>query len=360
MNTSNLNFKSLFPDLSGFSLFKATSSELFTFPKELKSELTEAALSITNQLFSPSTLSLAEKNITTHSNILDFRKYQQLPQPYFMTIDLAYAPGGVTNFKLIEAQAFPSISHMFFEYYLKLLQFDRDVFLNIQAYQDFLRKITGSHSILLEDQPWEQKTAIDFHLLQKQALIEVVNFRDIRDREILKEKLIYNRLIFADLTAQEFNQAKTTLSGLPSAAWLHHPDWYYFVSKASLPYIRSPWCAQSFLVADKPLNFEPKNNAWVLKPLFDYGCSGVNLNPSQEDIDNVTAPKEWLLQQKIELKHLPGTELFGEIRVVLFNTNKGWEPIVFFARINDKPFLGSQHFNLSNPKCGAAAIEFVK
>jgi len=360
MNTPNLDFKSLFPELSGFTLFKATSSEVFLFPKELKSELIEAATGITNQLFSSRVLTLAESNITDNSNILDFRSYKNLPEPYFMTIDLAYAPGGGTNFKLIEAQAFLSISHMFFEHYSKLLDLNRDVFLNFEAYQHFLRKIQNNHSILLEDCPWEQKTAIDFHLLQKQASIEVLNFRGILGSHALKEKLIYNRLIFADLTAQEFANAKISLSGLPNARWLHHPDWYYFVSKSSLPYITSPWAAQSFLVADKPLNFEPKSNAWVLKPLFDYGCSGVNLNPSRTDIENVDAPKEWLLQQKIELKHLPGTELFGEIRVVLFNTDNGWEPVMFFGRINDKPFLGSQHFNLNNPQCGTAAIEFVK
>lgn len=354
------SFKTLFPHLSNFSLYSATSSEVFAFPLELKHELVEASTSITDKLFSEVVLRSAQHNIAQTDNVLDHFEFNTLPDPYFMTIDLAYAPGHGTSFKLIEAQAFPSISHMFFEYYSKLLSMGKDVFLNRDAYSNLLETINKHRSVLLEDKPWKQRTAIDFHILQNQATIDVLNFRDIHKKDCLVDKFIYNRLIFADLHRVEFERAKLIYSGLPDNAWLHHPDWFYFVSKASLPYIESKWVPNSFLVSKKPLNFFPKENEWVLKPLFEYGCQGVNLNPSKEEVDAVENPSQWLLQQKINLHPLPGTDLFGEIRVVLFKQKGCWVPVMFFARVNDKPFLGSQHFNLNNPQCGAAAIEFVK
>lgn len=365
MTPTDLSFRPLFPQFQDFSLYRAMSCELVQFPRTFKHELISAATEITNQLFSSHTLQCTQANITESSNVLDHRDFKKLPDPFFMAVDLAYAPDNSTNFKLIEAQSFPSVSHLFYEYYKKLLNLGRDIYLDFSAYDFLINKLNSRKSILLEDMPWSQRTSLDFHILKNHSHIDIVDFRSLTqssyeaNNPLGNVDFIYNRLIFADLKDTDFLRAKLLLSGKPADFWLHHPDWYYFVSKASLPYIKSDWVTESFLVSQKPANFTPSLNEWVLKPLFDYGCSGVNLAPTKQDVDVLSNPHEWLLQRKIHLKPLPGLGLYSEVRVILFKLNGQWKPVLFLSRVNDKPFLGAQHFNTANPACGAAAVEFV-
>src|SRR5262249_56055823 len=80
--------------------------------------------------------------------------------------------------------------------------------------------------------------------------------------------------------------------------WCPHPNWYWTWSKYSLPFLDHPSVPKATFVSD--IETLPDNS--VLKPLFSFAGGGVNVDPTQADLDAIPEAdrNNWCVQQKIE------------------------------------------------------------
>ena len=102
--------------------------------------------------------------------------------------------------------------------------------------------------------------------------------------------------------------------------WCPHPDWFYRISKFTLPLINHPYVPQTFYLNEiKQLPADLEN--YVLKPLFSFAGQGVVIDITQEDIDNVKDPENWILQKKVKYADViltPDVPAKAEIRMFFF------------------------------------------
>src|SRR6185437_5649422 len=128
------------------------------------------------------------------------------------------------------------------------LQFLKDIILN--GYDP-------ENVILLELKPHEQKTRIDFYCTQDYLNIPIVCLTDLiqdgkklfykKDRKKIEIKRIYNRIIF-----DELSQVKDSLGDVVDITqpfdveWAPHPNWFYRISKFTLPLIHHPYVPDTF------------------------------------------------------------------------------------------------------------------
>jgi hypothetical protein len=113
-------------------------------------------------------------------------------------------------------------------------------------------------------------------------------------------KRIYNRVIFDDLNAQKDTLGKfTDITQDLDVEWVPHPNWFYRISKFTLPYIRHPYVPPTFFLNEiKQVPGDLEN--YVLKPLFSFAGQGVIIDVIREDIDKVKDPENWILQRKVK------------------------------------------------------------
>jgi hypothetical protein len=245
----------------------------------------------------------------------------------FLAVDFAVCRDDVSGEltpQLIELQGFPSLYG--FQPYLAT-QF-RNHFpipdtlshlFNIAdnaAYVERLRQmIVGDcqpdEVILLEIYPERQKTRIDFALTEAYIGVAPVCLTKIKKegRQLFYEKngrtiqikRIYNRLIFDDL--QNFPDLKTEfqLTDDVDVTWVGHPNWFFRISKFTLPFLKSPYVPESAFLSD--LSAYPADlENYVLKPLFSFAGSGVKLQVSPADLDAIPAHERagYLIQRKVK------------------------------------------------------------
>ncbi|HTL10057.1 MAG TPA: hypothetical protein VL307_17405 [Chitinophagaceae bacterium] len=226
--------------------------------------------------------------------------------------------------QLIEMQGFPTLFG-FQVYYPEVLRKHFSIPENYTQYlgnytretylQDLKEVILGGFEpenvILLEIRPHEQKTKIDFYCTQEYLGIQPVCITELiqegKDLFYINEKTgkrtpvkrIYNRIIFDDLHAQQATLGNfVDITQELNVQWAPHPNWFYRISKFTLPFIRHPFVpATYFLNEIKQLPTDLEN--YVLKPLFSFAGQGVVIDVTKKDIDAVQEPQNWILQRKV-------------------------------------------------------------
>lgn len=246
--------------------------------------------------------------------------------------------------RLIEMQGFPTLFGFQALYYETLnahfpIPAGFSPYLNgltENSYRDLLKKtLLGSFSekevILLEIKPREQKTRVDFYCTRDYTGIRTVDLMDlisegdrlfyINDETGSKVRIrrIYNRVIFDDLHAQSATLgAHIDLQAGWDVEWAPHPNWFYRISKYTLPYIKHPYVPETvFLSEVKTVPADLEN--YVLKPLFSFAGQGVIIDLSQADISAIPDPQNWILQRKVNYAPViqtPGTPAKAEIRIM--------------------------------------------
>ena len=215
-----------------------------------------------------------------------------------------------------------------------------------ESYLQLLKEIViGNHDpenvILLEIFPRQQKTRVDFFATEEYLGIKMVCLT-----ELIKEgdklyyinnsrpddppgqgkkthvKRIYNRLIFDDLQQQSpevQKKGKILLEEL-DVEWVPHPNWFYRISKYTLPFIHHPHVPETFFLSDikqPPTDLEN----YVLKPLFSFAGQGVIIDVTAADLEKVKDPENWILQRKVKYADViqtPDIPAKVEIRIFYF------------------------------------------
>lgn len=208
------------------------------------------------------------------------------------------------------------------------------------SYIDLLKRVfigdtPVENVVLLEIFPEKQKTRVDFSATEDLLGIKPVcltkliqegkDLYYLRDGMKTKIERIYNRVIFDDLFQQSpevQEKGKIMLQEL-NVSWAPHPNWFYRLSKFSLPFIKHPYVPETrFLNEVKVLPTDLEN--YVVKPLFSFAGQGVIIDVTKEQIEAIKDPENWIIQRKVKYANAietPNEPAKAEIRLFYF-----WEP----------------------------------
>jgi hypothetical protein len=242
--------------------------------------------------------------------------------PNFLLVDFAIcAEGDRLVPRLIELQAFPSV----FGFQLLMLDCIRKAYpviprnwtssfggIKDEAHLELLRRTIIADSpvenvILLEIEPEKQKTRVDFATTETLLGIRPVCVTNIKKhgRELFYDchggevriERIYNRVIFDELSHRSDLNLQFRFQDDLDVRWVDHPNWYYRISKHSLPFLKMEHTAPTYFVDEFPRDEDVGN--YVLKPLYSFAGHGVDMEPTGEKIAALQNPREWILQTKI-------------------------------------------------------------
>ncbi|HVZ40759.1 MAG TPA: hypothetical protein VHI13_15875 [Candidatus Kapabacteria bacterium] len=288
-------------------------------PRDIQRQCEEAAVELTLQAHRPEYLALSDATLQPEYTVAN-----QPDRALFLTVDFAMTqgPDGTIVPKLIELQGFPSL--MGFQLnYAELSQehyalppelgyvnggHTRRQFLDI-----FRRAVVADEDpenvVLMEIDPWNQKTNPDFHCTRELLGISVVDIRDItkvgsvlhysRDGRLIPIRRIYNRAIVDELQRRGVELPFNWSDDL-DVAWAGHPNWYFRISKFTLPYLDHPLVPKATFLHE--LEEIPDNlENYVLKPLYSFAGAGVVVGPSRAEIDAIPVDRRpgYLLQERI-------------------------------------------------------------
>lgn len=298
--------------------FRVAETPVFV-PKDFLEKMLDACESIVDFIIAPNFKTLTERSIPLHEKMANENHRCQM---------IAFDFGVCTNEQgelepqLIEMQGFPTL-FSFQAYYPQVLSTHFEIPPRYSHYLNGYSKDTYLHDlndiilageppenvILLEIKPHEQKTRIDFYCTRDYFKIETVCITElIQDGQQLfymlngtktRIKRIYNRVIFDDLKAQKEKLGNyVDITQDLDVQWVPHPNWFYRISKFTLPFIRHHYVPKTFFLNEiKQLPADLNN--YVLKPLFSFAGQGVVIDITQQDIDKVQDPQNWIIQRKV-------------------------------------------------------------
>ncbi|MDQ1088930.1 MULTISPECIES: hypothetical protein [unclassified Siphonobacter] len=298
--------------------FRIAESPVF-IPVSLREKLTTACESFIDTIAAPDFKSKTDAAIPPHQRVPNENAHT-----HFLAIDFAICQNEAGEYdpQLIELQGFPSL--FAFQGYLPELfksQFPiPESFIwnfgnySLEEYKQKLKEVIladeePAHCILLEIFPEKQKTRVDFAVTEAFLGIRSVCYTQIKkegrtlyyDLDGVKTpiKRIYNRLIFDDLTSYPDLQAEFSFMDDLDVTWVGHPNWFFRISKYTLPLLQSPYVPETHYLSEYQGNFPENLEAYVLKPLFSFAGTGVNLYPTRELLAEITDPENYILQKKV-------------------------------------------------------------
>jgi hypothetical protein len=297
--------------------FRVAETPVF-IPRELGALMKDTCSYIIEQICAPDFIQKTDAAIPRGEKIGG-----EIGHPHFLAFDFGICmdADGKPVPRLIEMQGFPTLFGFqalypeILEKHVRIPEGFSHYFggLDQAAYLNILKQvIVGEHDpeevILLEIDPDHQKTRVDFYATRDYLGIRPVCITQLigeGDRiyykyegRRIRVRRIYNRLIF-----DELNQRKAELGTILDltagwdVTWVTHPDWFYRISKYTLPFLQHPCIPDTrFLHECSEL---PRNlTDFVLKPLFSFAGQGVVIDITPEDIAIVQDPSHWILQRK--------------------------------------------------------------
>ena len=349
--------------------------------KELKNRLLEAGDEIIELISSKEFKQFTDKSIP---QLLTVPNEDDHPQMMVVDFGICKDDNGNIVPKLIELQGFPSLfafqclSDQLTRQYTSIPD-NYDSYLNgynSESYIELLKELLlEQHSIenviLLEWHPEQQKTAIDFVCTEKLLGIKTVCLTEliVDDNKLFylnegkktKVEIIFNRVIFEEIK-EELSKIKFDLNKAYDVKWIPHPNWYYRISKYTLPFLSGKYIPKSFFLHEikQPLPLEK----YVLKPLFSYAGTGVLIDVTSDDIDNITDPENWILQEKVNYEPVVSTpegDVKTEIRLFYFWKKEWKKPLAIhnLARMNKGNMIGTR-FNNNDNWVGGTIAYFEK
>lgn len=330
--------------------FRVAETPVFV-PKDFTQKMLSACESIVDIIADPEFKELTKKAIPAA---------QQVPgengHTHFIAFDFGICINeeGEYEPQLIEMQGFPTLfayEVLVDDVYRKYFELpaNYDAYLGNHTRESYIQHlkeiITGGYApenvILLEIFPHRQKTRIDFYCTQDYTGIKPVCLTELmrEGRKLYYDnngkkteiKRIYNRVIFDDLQQQApevQEKGKVLLEDL-DVEWCPHPNWFYRISKYTLPLIRHPYVPPTFFlneVQQIPADLEN----YVLKPLFSFAGQGVVIDVTPADIEKVKDPENWILQRKVryaDVIETPDIPAKAEIRIFYFWKDGDTRPV---------------------------------
>lgn len=341
--------------------FRVCETPVF-LPAELRDEMIRGALEIFELLLQPEALERSKAAVPAAFDVPGCDAH-----PLFAVADFAIVHDeGRLAPRLIELQGFPSL------YAFQLIQARVWLEQLAGAPLDFLplgldepaylRLVGGAikgglpaeNVVLLDLDPPGQGTYPDFAATEKLFGIRSVCPTDLRrqGRELWYERdsrptrilRVYNRMIVDELVAKRV-ELPFRLTDELELSWAGHPNWFFRWSKHALPGLRHPLVPESRLLSDQdgaPADLE----RWVLKPLYSFSGTGVNVDPTPADLAAVPEAERahTLLMRKVDyapvIEAPDGARSRVELRVMFVFVDGRPVPAITLARLSQGKMMG--------------------
>jgi hypothetical protein len=251
-----------------------------------------------------------------------FRAPNEDPTPLFVQAD--FGLDADLEPKLVEIQGFPTL----YAYQPLMAAAYREAYgidaglaalpdgLTLPEYEALLRRaIVGEcdpeNVILMEIDPWQQKTRHDFLLTERMLGVRTVDIATVRKEgralfyqhgsKTIPIRRIYNRAIVDELVRRGIHTAFDFRDEL-DVEWAGHPNWFFRLSKFSLPYLDHPAVPRTQFL-DRVKRVENPER-YVLKPLYSFAGTGVIVGPSAEQIAAVPEERRsgYILQERVDFR----------------------------------------------------------
>jgi hypothetical protein len=357
--------------------FRIAETPIF-LPSSFKKELINAGNEIVSFI---KTKDYLEKSVKAIPDNL-YVKNEDM-HPHVLAVDFAVCKDESGNLipQLIELQGFPSL----YCYQELLNQKVRANFnipdgytnffngLNNESYTNKLKDIIIGDSnpenvILLEIDPENQKTRVDFSATEKWLDIKAVDICDVKkegnklfyinDNRTTTINRIYNRVIFDELFKRDDLKLNFHFTDDLDVKWIPHPNWFFRISKFTLPFIISKYVPRTNFLSE--LNEIPSDlENYILKPLFSFAGSGVVFDVTKEIIESIQDKENFILQKKIKYESVIetlDTPAKAEIRLLYLWDN---EPLLVnnIVRLSKGDMMGV-NFNKDKTWVGSSIAYF--
>jgi hypothetical protein len=337
------------------------------FPAALMDSLESAAHSMIRQLVTHPTEEYRKAALAVVPE--RFRMANGEAMPTFIAVDfgLVKTESGVEG-RLVELQAFPSL----YGFQLALAEttceswniegvsifpggMDRSAYLALVG-----RTIVAGHDpeevVLLDIDPDTQKTLPDFHATEDLWGVRAVDVRKvIRDgRRLFHERngkrvriaRIYNRVIPDDVVRANMTLPFDYRDDL-DVEWTGGPDWFYRVSKFSIPHLDHPWIPRTMYLDDVAKLPADREN-WLLKPLFSYAGGGIVFAPTDAQIAAIPPAERdrYVLQERMAFTPMiltPDGPTQSEIRLMFVREGDGYRFALPLVRMGRGRMMGVDH-----------------
>jgi hypothetical protein len=356
--------------------FRLSETPCF-MPAALLARLDAAAQELIAQLLGNPAYLAAAGSVVPH----DCRPAQGEDRPTFIQVDFGFVegPSGLEP-RLVELQAFPSL----YGFQLVLGEISRELYgfpeTSVTAggltRDDYLRligrAIVGPHDpnevVLVEIDPARQKTRPDFAATEQLWGVRAIDLGDLvaqgrrvfarRDGVLTPVKRIYNRVIPDELErkgrAWPFDLARDL-----DVEWVGGPDWFFKISKFSIPWLRHESVPETHYLGDVPEIRGPRDE-WLLKPLFSFAGGGIIFGPTDADLAAIApaSRRHYILQERvsftptIDTPHGP-TQL--EVRLMMIRDGDRYRTVTPLGRMGRGRMMGVDH-NKGLSWVGATAV----
>ena len=352
-------------------------------PKDFTQKMLDTCEDIIDLIISPDFKKLTAAAIPKDANVPNENEYSD-----FIAFDfgICQATDGSYEPQLIEMQGFPSLfafqlfhSELTAEY--AGMPATHSPYLNDytkETYNDLFKKIIlaehhPENVILMDIFPEQQKTRVDFYCTEDLLGIKTVCVTKLlaegnklfynNEGKKTEVKRIYNRLIFDDLHQQKNIEGIVDFTKPYDVEWVTHPNWFYRISKYTLPFIRNRYVPETFFLNElKEIPADLEN--YVLKPLFSFAGMGVVIDVTKQSIDEVKDPGNWILQRKVQYADAiktPADPAKAEIRLFYFWEKGKDRPVAVhnLARMSKGKMIGTR-YNKDKSWVGASVAFFEK
>ena len=345
--------------------FRVSETPCF-LPAELIDEMSKSGKELIRQLVD----SLEYHAKSSESIPAEFNVPHEDAHPLFVQVDfgLVRSPEGTLQPKLVELQAFPSL----YAYQTVLAQSYKDVYgldpslkyllsgLDEQSYLRLLRRSVVADQnpenvVLMEIDPLHQKTLPDFLVTEKMLGIRTVGITEIKkegNRLFYEHRgkrvpihRIYNRAIVDELERKAVRLAFDFRDDL-QVEWAGHPNWYFRISKFSIPYLRHESVPKTWFLDELKDVPEDLEN-YVLKPLYSFAGLGIMIGPKEENLAMIPRQKrgQYILQERVHFEPVIATPhgmTKAEVRVMYIWLEE-LTPVMTIIRMGRGSQMGVDH-----------------
>ena len=312
-----------------------------------------------------------------------FRVAHSESAPTFVQVDFGLVrEGNRVEGRLVELQAFPSLyafqtilgESFQREYGLGKSEgltpfldgLDRDDYLALMR-----RALLGRHDptnvVLMEIEPRKQKTLPDFNGTEDLWGVRAIDINDVivegtgdgrrlfyrRDGALTRILRIYNRVIPDELERKGLSLPFDYRDDI-DVEWLGAPDWYFRLSKFSIPHITHPWVPVTVFLHDAVEDNGRLGAAyadrerWLLKPLFSFAGGGIIFAPTDEQIAAIPEHERpsYILQERVAFTPVietPHGATQAELRIMMVRENDTYRAVLPLVRMGRGKMMGVDH-----------------
>ncbi|WP_158750900.1 hypothetical protein [Acidobacterium sp. S8] len=371
--------------------FRVAETPCF-FPKSLMDEMAEIGAELTHLLVENAPYLKASRAMIPEQ----FLAADETGHPHFMTADfgLVREKDGKLSPKLVEMQAFPSVFAYQFvlnEVYRSAFDLDSSLGYLLGGHTEasfwklmervILRGHHPENVVLTEIEPLKQKTLPDFRVTTERLGIEIVDICDLvpdiqpgkqtrlcyrKGKKLIPIRRLYNRAIVDELIVKGISLPFDFHDSF-DVEWAGHPNWYFHISKFSIPHLDHPAVPPAVFLDDwmagrNKDRLPQDRNKLILKPLFSFAGKGIEFAPSDELLASIPKAdrRAYLLQERVQFESVietPEGPTQPEIRILYLWPDGGHlEPVLSLVRLGRGKMMGVDHNRNKEWVGGSAAF----